>query len=429
MIYSIPSRHTGQCESTNSRPMRGGVFLLLLVFFRLSVGVQAQHRRFLTQSYYRAVALQENGRADTAARLFDSLFRAKPHAFYAFAATHAYLCAGQGDSARERLSSKRFGKSLEQLLLRARLECYYGEPARGVASLRQYLRSRQKLPELAIQNDTLLRPCHDLPVWDSLWIGTKFTRDQRNIGELDYHARQGDWGIVEDILEGMSPRQQGRAKYAFYRAQLLRAEGEMRSALNASEYAYKRYPKRAEYAFLYALLLNANAKPKKALRVLGKYSLRDPNNPRLLALSAQSYYQLKRYAEAYSAAKDYLSYYPKDTVGLRLYSLSAYHERRYAQTLRGITQLLPFASSSQSVELYCLRAQTLLAIGEARQSLPDLEQARRIAPQDTTVLMQLGRVFLLLNRRGDACSCFARADNLGCPYAWGWRARAMLGRE
>ncbi len=403
--------------------MRCWVFLLVLVSLRLSVEVQAQHRRLLTKSYYRAKALLENGRADTAARLFDSLFRAKPHAFYAFAATHAYLCAGQGDSARKCLSSKRFGKSLELLLLRARMECYYGEPARGVAYLRLYLRSRKKLPELALQNDTLLRPCHELPVWDSIWIGTKFTRDQRNLGELDYHARQGDWGIVEDILEGMSSRQQGRAKYAFYRAQLLRAGGDIRSALNASEYAYNRYPKREEYAFLYALLLNANAKPKKALRVLGKYSLRDPNNPRILALSSQSYYLLERYADAYRYAKEYLAYYPQDTAVLRFYTLAAYRDKRYAQALRGIAQLLPFASNSQSVELYCLRAQTLIAIGEARQSLPDLEQARRIAPQDTSVLMQLGRVYVLLNRREEACSSFARAGNLGCPYARGWRER------
>lgn len=403
---------------------RAACWLVVLWGLLAPSHAQGPHRSLLTPGYYRAQALLDNGHADGAALLFDSLYRAKPREWYLLASARAYLSAGQPDSARHRLSGKALGKSLEAELLRAQTECYFGDPGRGIALLRRYLGARKKLPELSLQNDTLLRPCHAHRAWDSIWIGTRFTRDQRWLGDLEYHARQGDWEIMEDILDGFPPRQQERAQYAYYRALSLLGLSDTVSALNAAKAAYKRYAKRGKYVLLYARLLRLCGQGEKALRVLRRYAPRDPHNPALLAASAEAEYTVGEYGAAYGHARAYLEYYPSDTAVLQLYVRAAYREARYASSLRAISRLLPLVPASQSVSLYYLRGMVMLQLGEPRQSLPDFDSALQVSPMDTTILMQRGKVLLRLQQPDTACEDFVRAYNAGCRPALVWKGRA-----
>ncbi len=361
-------------------PRRLAALLALHLLALTTVAGRSQSQR--TEAYYRAAALVENGHPRAGAQLLDSLLRAKPHALYALASAKAWLRARQPDSARQRLASHTLRRENERWLAYACLECQLGNAQRGLDHLAHYLKARRKQDELRIASDTLLRPCMDHPGWDSLWLDAHYSRRAKTEAELHYHATHGDWGVMEDLLDGLTPRQQERAGYAYYRALALRGKGETESALAAAQTAYGKYPERLDVLLLYADLLLTNDKPSRALRALQRYQKTDPHNPHLLPLLARAKAQRELAHEAYQHSRAYMAYYPTGPGGelenVHLHIRLCIATGHWAQGLETIARVMPLATIRDKRRLHRARAEILEALGEHKQAEIDYATARSL---------------------------------------------------
>lgn len=409
-----PTHHPETTDPRRSIHLRPPLYALTLLLL-LSSAARAQ--KYLTPEYYRAIAHLEQGRPDSAARILDSLTARRQRPQWLLACGQAHLAMGQPDSAQIRFAQLQKVAPGPGTLALAQLACYQHDTQRGIALLKNYLEQQAKESEQALRRDTLLRPCHQSPSWDSLWLQEWYTVPQQHANFLQQLADDGHWQQLLAELEALAPRQQLRHQNAYLRALALYATQQPHQALPYAERAQRLRPKETAYTLLYVRLLVQLGHPRRAEALLRKMARHDPHRPAAAALRAAAQLALERYHEAYSSATQCLALYPSDTLALRIAAYSAARRRNATQALRAIAALLPLIPEQRTPPILALRAQQLNATGNPLAALTDLQNALRIAPNDTAILLLAAHTQRALYNSHAACRLYRAAHQNGHPTA------------
>lgn len=277
--------------------------------------------------------------------------------------------------------------------------------------LKNYLKSKNKLPEEKIIDFPEFGNIADTDVWEDIWAVNWYSKKDYLLQAAANQLKSKNYVDAESLLNEYVLKYKENARAFYLKAQLSIIRKNDKEALAYIDKANELEPNNKKYLFTKALVEYSLKKFKKSLKTYDIIFRMDSLNPHLFYNRSLAYAAMKEYDLAKLDIDKYLLYYPEKEIGqerlAKIYEASG----DYMGAIRIYGKLIE--QDPGKTTYYKERANAYMATHTYQYAIRDYSMALDLYPRDAEIYFQKGNAHYQLREMQKACSAWKRAQKYG----------------